>query len=108
MKILFKSDEILFYIEDDILDALYLNNIYTYLYKLKIDISKIPNIETQPILYHIHKGNSIKFPVYYEYKNRAIIKYINDGDIFSIITLEDKDKDYTQVNINKILNENII
>ena len=96
MEILFKSDYRIFFIKDDELCFEYIISINKPIF------DEVPHIDNNPIIYHCHG-----LPVYYEYKNKAIFKTIND-DKFGVITLEEKDKDYTEVNINKILNGNTI
>ena len=101
MKILFKSDERIFFIE---YDELYWN----FIIMIDVNLNDIIHIKESPIIYHLIDNNH-KYPVYYEYKDRYIIfddilnyyKMIYDiSDVYQ--------KDYTQVNINKILNGNII
>lgn len=100
MEILFKSNNKIFFIEVDELD-------WNYIEVIGGKFNNVPHINELPILYHII-DNTFKYPVYYEYKNRALIKSINGNDAFDVITFEEKDKDYTQVNINNIINGNII
>lgn len=90
MEILFKSNNRIFFIEDD---ELYDDYIKPYHKPIFVEV---PHIDNNPIIYHCHG-----LPVYYEYKNKAIFKTIND-DKFGVITLEEKDKDYTEVNIKKL------
>lgn len=97
MEILFKSNDRIFFIKDDELYDDYIRPIY------KPILDEVPHIDNNPIIYHCHG-----LPAYYEYKNKTLIKSIINDEIFGIVSFEEKDKDYTQVNIIKILNGNII
>lgn len=97
MKILFKSDEKIFFIKDDKLD-------WNYIKIIGDNYDDIPNIEDQPILYHINVDN-ISCPVYYDNGDSY---YIIKEDSFYLYYEVNPNKDYTQVNINNMLNENII
>ena len=98
MEILFKSNDKVFFIEHDRLDD------WSFIYRIDIDIdtTNIPHLENQPIIYHIYiDGTNYKhIPIYYEHKGSVICKY---NSRFAIISTYDTIKDYTEVNIKKLV-----
>ena len=101
MEILFKSDGNVFLRDNKLL---YDDN---KLYYPEECIQNVPHLDTLPVLFHIRKYGKL-LPTFYEYKNMAIVKSIIFDDVFSVIPFEEKDKDFTQVNINKVKDGNII
>lgn len=95
MEILFKSDDRIFFIKDDKLDWLFIDRIV-----VDIDTTNISHLENQPIIYHIYIHGTIYIPIYYEHKDSVICKHNNR---FAIISIYDTIKDYTEVNIKKLV-----
>lgn len=103
MKILFKTkNNFIFIIKDDIL---------TYRHKdftLNLDeviLKHVPYIEDQSVIYHVSIDNNL-YPVFYVHNNTYIINNEYYFDVVDEILIDYKD--YTLVNINNLLNENII
>lgn len=98
MKVLFKTNESVFYTEWDILLSLELTNFLLVYNKDYLNDVKDLN-DMQPI-FHIIRRNGHKYGVYYRYKHYAIIgdksgyaiAYVNIDDVI----------DYTEVNIRKL------
>lgn len=93
-RILFKSEDKIFFIKDDVLYWSYITNFDQY-----TRIST-PNVSNFPIIYHF-KVNNRSFPVYYEYNNK-IVYYDDQYEIYQSGELM-SEKDYTQVNIKKLM-----
>ena len=120
MKILFKSDTQYFYLNKE--NTICYTHIKTYGgYDVPNDLK---HINTLPIITHLYYNN-VKHEVYYIHNGRIIIKASdvrhtfnmdNNGIAYNIMRddfflgpiLNEYKLDYTEVNINKILNGNII
>lgn len=103
MEILFKAkNNIIYLIKNEVLTYDHKDNI------LNLDeviLKHTPYIEDQSVICHVSIDNNL-YPVFYVHNNT----YIVDNEYyFDVVdeTLIDY-KDYTQVNINKLLNGNII
>lgn len=102
MEILFKSNSKLFIIQNNKLVIKKIEDIN--------QLDNVPYILDQPIIYNADlKGKHIngRFDVYYELKDEALC-YQRKIKGYYIINKSKLIVDYTQVNINKILDEDII
>ena len=97
MEILFKSDVNVFIIRDNKL--LYNNKIYYP----EVCNQKIPHLDTLPVLFHIRKYGK-QLPTYFEFNGSVIYKN-TQGDYH---VESSPVKDFTQVNINRLKDGNII
>lgn len=101
MKILFKSNSKIFYINE--YNNLSSEPIVSF---DNIDISNIPYVLDQPLLYHAHYIT--KLEVYYQHNGYALC-YVRNLKTYHILDVNTFDKiDYTQANINNLKNGNII
>lgn len=102
MEILFKCDDYVYYINCDKIIRIPLDECPHF-----GEISNIKHLnDCQPICKLI--GNyKYEHDVYYIHNETVIIKSILDDFIITTLYLNDK-LDYTELNINKILNEDII
>lgn len=105
MEILFKDNSYVFYIEHDIL--LEYNNLEFFRDE---DLINVPHLKDVPPLFSAYSPeNNTKHYVYYRHNGREIVRNYHDKNFhFVSFIFEDDIIDYTEYNINKILNEDII
>lgn len=104
MEILFKSDDKFFLLKDGKLTFLYIKSYPN------IPSDEIPHILRFPILYHLKLDEPSSCPVYYEHGDFVVCSYkynFHKEDI-TIFNHTHYSKDYTEVNINKLLDGNIV
>lgn len=103
MKILFKAkDNFIYIIKDDMLTYEHRDELHNL---DEVILKHVPYIEDQSVICHVSIDNNL-YPVFYVHNNTYII---NNEYYFDVVneTLIDY-KDYTQVNINRLKDGNII
>lgn len=104
MEILFKDDEMYFFIDDEgRIDYLPVSGIDSRL------LSDIQHLDDMEPIYHIISSNGRhRYSVYYVFNEQEVI-FCNESQLYLCGFVEESDTiDYTEVNINKLLNGNII
>lgn len=97
MEILFKSDGYVFLIRDNTL--LYNSKVY---YPEHL-VQNTTHLDTLPVLFHVRKYGRL-MPAYFEFNGRVIYKGIQGEYHVESSPV----KDYTEVNINRLKDGNII
>lgn len=103
MKILFKDNKFVYYILNNELER---NTLSAFNDNMLINIQHLDNVA--PLYTKVSKATRYRYNVYYIHNELEILGFFNDT-YYSINTVDEDDTiDYTEANINKLLNGDII